>query len=205
MLTSVREFREPGFWYFLHIFCEASSSPQISATLVGHFTVEKGSLRKSPQNFHNNCAEEIQNPGSHNSLTSVDVRWTAVWHLNSAQSRAARHSEISEAVLLFMTLHARHRSILYNWIVRVYRTMHYVVLLYRIVISDTIVSKCIALLYTSLLLSTTLYCIVLYDYIVLVYYCVVLITYNNMLFTTIALVQSWHFRRGRDPCTSLES
>ena len=49
-------------------FCADSSSPQISAILVDHFTGENDSLRKSQQSFHNNCADKYQNPGSRNSL-----------------------------------------------------------------------------------------------------------------------------------------
>ena len=45
-----------------------SSSPRISATLVGHFTGERDSLRKSSRFFHNNCADICQTPGSRNSL-----------------------------------------------------------------------------------------------------------------------------------------
>ena len=33
---------------------------------------ETDSLRKSPQNFHNNCAEQGQNPGSQNCLTGPE-------------------------------------------------------------------------------------------------------------------------------------
>ena len=56
---------------FLRICCTDSSSPQISAILVVHFTCENDSLRNSPQNFHNNRAEQVQNPGSRNSLGGV--------------------------------------------------------------------------------------------------------------------------------------
>ena len=43
-----RKFHEPGFVFFCSL-CADSSSPQISAILVGYFTWENGSLRKSPQ------------------------------------------------------------------------------------------------------------------------------------------------------------
>ena len=74
-----REFHEPGFghldiWSFgtfgifghlefghlefwdicLRSFCADSSFPQISAILVGHFTMENDSLRNSRRNFHKN-------------------------------------------------------------------------------------------------------------------------------------------------------
>ena len=61
---------------FLCSFCSDSSSPQISAILVGHFTLDNGStvsanLSNAPQNYHNNCADKYQHPGSQNSLLSV--------------------------------------------------------------------------------------------------------------------------------------
>ena len=41
-------------------FCADSSSPQISAILVGNFTWANHSLRNSPPNFHNSCADKYQ-------------------------------------------------------------------------------------------------------------------------------------------------
>ena len=43
-------------------------SPQISAILFGNFTVENYSLRDSPRDFHESCAETYRNPVSRNSL-----------------------------------------------------------------------------------------------------------------------------------------
>ena len=48
-----------------------STSRQISAILVGHFTMEmtvSANLRNSPQNFHDNCRDKCQKPGLQNSL-----------------------------------------------------------------------------------------------------------------------------------------
>ena len=53
--------------FFLLTLCAGSSSPQISPILVGNFTLESDSLRKSPQNFRTDCAETCQNPDSRNS------------------------------------------------------------------------------------------------------------------------------------------
>ena len=44
----------------LRAFCADSSSPQISAILVGHFTRENDSLRKASQNFHENRPDFAQ-------------------------------------------------------------------------------------------------------------------------------------------------
>ena len=43
-----------------HACCADSSSPQISAILFGHFTIENNSLRDSPQNFKKTCAENLK-------------------------------------------------------------------------------------------------------------------------------------------------
>ena len=54
------ELFEPGS----HSFCADPSSPQISAILLGNVTGENGSLRNSPQNFRENCAEKYRSLGS---------------------------------------------------------------------------------------------------------------------------------------------
>ena len=54
-------------------FCADSSSPRISEMLLDHFTWRNDSLRNSPQNFQNKCAETCQNPGSQNSLDPTGV------------------------------------------------------------------------------------------------------------------------------------
>ena len=63
-ISSGRELHEQGLWHFSARICSDSSSPQISTIFVGHCTMENGSLRKSPQNFHNKCAEQYQNPST---------------------------------------------------------------------------------------------------------------------------------------------
>ena len=60
-------FTSQDFDMLPHSFCVDSSSPQISAIHLGHFT--RGGLPNSPQNFCNNCAEKCKTPGSQNSLS----------------------------------------------------------------------------------------------------------------------------------------
>ena len=48
-----------------------SSSPQISAILVGHFTVENAVSANLPKNILKNCADRCQNPGSQNFLSGL--------------------------------------------------------------------------------------------------------------------------------------
>ena len=72
-----REFHEPGFRHFLCGFCADSSSPRISAILVGHFSGENDSLHKSPlfsaKPSELFCADKCQNPGSQNSLGGLPL------------------------------------------------------------------------------------------------------------------------------------
>ena len=67
--VGVGNFMSQEFDICLRSFCADSSSPQISAILVGHFTVENNSLRNYPQNFCKNCAMKYTNPSSRNSLS----------------------------------------------------------------------------------------------------------------------------------------
>ena len=67
-LPSLGHFMSQDFGIPLRSFGADSSSPQISAILVGHFTEENGSLRKSLQDFRKSRADKCQNPGSQNSL-----------------------------------------------------------------------------------------------------------------------------------------
>ena len=58
----------------LRTFRADSSSPQISATLVGHFTGTHDSLCSSPKNFTKfHCTDKCQDPGSRNSLSRSHV------------------------------------------------------------------------------------------------------------------------------------
>ena len=61
MITNISRARI--LMFFLGGVCVASSSPQISATLVGHFTVENDRLREDyPQSFRKNCTENVKLP-----------------------------------------------------------------------------------------------------------------------------------------------
>ena len=53
---------------FARICCLRESPQDLLVILQG----ESDSLRKSPQNFHTNCADKCQNPGSRNSLGRVE-------------------------------------------------------------------------------------------------------------------------------------
>ena len=58
--AKVGNFAGPDFDISLHSFCTESSSPLISAILVGHFTKENDSLRKSSQFSEKKCANKYQ-------------------------------------------------------------------------------------------------------------------------------------------------
>ena len=47
-------------YFSARLFRADSSSPQVSAILVDHFTQKNDSLSDSPQNFSKNCAENIK-------------------------------------------------------------------------------------------------------------------------------------------------
>ena len=68
-------FHEPGLVRFSVRFLRGSVvSPQISAILVGHFTMDHGSLRNSPQNFPittNNNDYNHDNHNNHNKHTTT--------------------------------------------------------------------------------------------------------------------------------------
>ena len=60
-LSNLGDLTSQEFYIFLRSFCVDSSSPQISAILVGHFTRGNDSLCKSPQfsatNAHKTCRQ----------------------------------------------------------------------------------------------------------------------------------------------------
>ena len=77
---SGREFHEPRFLTFV---CELFArirrlrkSPQYLVVMLqgNHCT-----LRNSLQNFHNNCADKPQNPGSQKVLTARHAEWPGGW------------------------------------------------------------------------------------------------------------------------------
>ena len=66
-------FTSLDFEMFLRCFCADSSSPQISAILVGHFAMENASLRKSPQlpaKLPKDLRRKKKSPGSRHSYVS---------------------------------------------------------------------------------------------------------------------------------------
>ena len=94
MVQNFGNFTSQDFDTFLHSCCADSSSPQISAILVGHFTVEHDSLRDSPQNVRKNCADKRQNLGSRNSLVQCLFppsfwKYTSVCFLTESEFLAA--------------------------------------------------------------------------------------------------------------------
>ena len=65
--VGIGNFTSQDFGIFLRSFFENLPSPQISSTLVGHFTWTNDSLRNSLQSFRRNCAGKRKAPGSRNS------------------------------------------------------------------------------------------------------------------------------------------
>ena len=64
VLLCLGNFTIQDFDIILHSFCADSSSPRIFAILVGHFTGENGSLRKTSAKLSEQIRRTKSNPGS---------------------------------------------------------------------------------------------------------------------------------------------